>query len=64
MDEIFDQSTLERFRAMRPRDVYAEARDAVYRLGSTTSEQFRDVFEELVDKGVLTWSQIEEFEKR
>jgi len=63
MDDIFDESTLERFRGMKPRDVYAEARDAVYRLGSTTSAQFADVFEELVDKGVLTWGQIEEFEK-
>lgn len=63
MDELFDQSTLERFRRMRPREVYEEARDAVYRLGSTTSAQFVDVFEELVDKGILTWSQIEEFEK-
>jgi hypothetical protein len=63
MDELFDETTLERFRGMRPREVYEEARDAVYRLGSTTSEQFVDVFDSLVDKGILTWSQIEEFEK-
>lgn len=63
MDELFDESTLERFRGMQPREVYEEARDAVYRLGSATSEQFADVYDELVDKGILTWSQIEEFEK-
>jgi hypothetical protein len=63
MDDLFDESTLERFRKMRPRAVYDEARDSVYRHGAVTSEEFLDVYEELVQKGILSWAQIEEFEK-
>ncbi len=62
MASVFDPETLEMFRTLPPRQVYDNARHLVYRSGATTSEDFRDAFEELVDHGILTWEQLEEFE--
>jgi len=61
-DELFDEKTIERFRAMGPERAIAEAKDVIYRLGGTTSDDFLDVFEELVRRGVLSWEQVEELE--
>lgn len=63
MGDLFDEESLERFREMSPREAYNRAKESIYRLGSATSADFVDVFDELVDEGVLTWSQIEELER-
>jgi hypothetical protein len=63
MDDLFDSDTIERFRTMAPRDAYERAKDAVYQHGAVTSEEFNDVYEELVRRGVLTWTEIEEFRR-
>lgn len=63
MADLFDSKTLERLRSLSPREAFDEAKSAVYRLGGVTSDDFLDVFEELVDKGILSWEQIEEFEQ-
>ncbi len=60
---IFDPDTLERFRGASPRDVFWEAKAAIYRTGAASSEDFLDAFEEIVDAGILSWEQVEEFER-
>jgi hypothetical protein len=62
MADMFDADTLARLRAMPPRQAYDEVRSAVYRRGLVQSEDFLDAYEELVEEGVLTWEQIEEFD--
>ena len=59
----FDPETLERWSRLGPRATYDEARAALYRLGASTSEDFRDAFSELVEEGLLTWEMIEDFER-
>lgn len=63
-EELFDERTIERFRAIGPERAFAEAKDAVYRLGGTTSDDFLEVFEELVRRGVLSWEQVDELESQ
>jgi len=63
VDDLFDSETIERFRAMTPRDAYERAKDALYGHGAVTSEEFAEVYEELVRRGVLTWREIEEFQR-
>ena len=58
----FDPETLARFRKLPPVKVFKEAKDAVYKSGSTSSHDFLDVYEELVSQGILSWEQIEEYE--
>ena len=59
----FDEETLARFRNMPSLQVYNEAKNAVYRSGAVSSDDFLDVFEILVDRGILSWDQIREFER-
>ena len=61
---IFERVTIERLRKASPRDAFWEVKASIYRMGNSTSEDFLNAFEELVDAGVLTWEQIEEFERR
>lgn len=62
MASVFDPETLEVFRKLPPRQAYEKVRDHVYRSGAVSSDDFRDAFEELVDHGILTWEQVEEFQ--
>jgi hypothetical protein len=59
----FDEETLERWRRLGPRAAYDEVREALFRLGAASSADFHDAFESLVEEGVLTWSDIEGFER-
>ncbi len=61
-EELFDEKTIERFRRLGPQRAFEEAKNAVYRLGGSTSDDFLEVFQELVDRGILSWDQVEEFE--
>lgn len=63
MGAILDPDAVERFRRLAPRDAYEEAKNAVYRSGAVSSDDFLDVYEQLVEHGVLTWDQIEEFDR-
>lgn len=60
---IFDEETVNRLRRAHPREVYSEVKEAIYKTGGASSEDFLSAFEELVDAGVLSWDQIEEFER-
>ncbi len=63
MEALFDSETLERFREMTPREVFIEAKRTVYRSGAATSDDFLEVYQALVDEGILTWEQIEAFDR-
>ena len=58
----FDRETIERFRTMSPRRAFEEARKVVFRTDSVGSEDFLDMYDQLVEEGVLTWGQIEEYD--
>jgi hypothetical protein len=61
MADLFDFETIERLRALTPRAAYDAVKSALYRHGPTTSEDFLEAYEELVEEGILTWEQVEEF---
>lgn len=63
MDVTFDPQTLERFRRLTPREAYEQARELVYRSGAHSSDDFLDVIQALVDADVLSWEQIEDFDR-
>ena len=59
----FDPETLERFRSMTPKQIYSAVNEAVHKApGSPGSEDFLDALDSLVDEGILSWDQIENFE--
>jgi hypothetical protein len=59
----FDPETIEKLRALGPRRAYEEIRRTIHRLpGGASSEEFQQAFEAMVDHGVLSWEQIEEYE--
>ncbi len=62
MEALFDTETLDRFRGMSPREAFEEARTTVARFGAATSEDYVEVYQALVDEGILSWEQIEAFE--
>ena len=59
----FDTDTIERFRSMPADEVLNRAKDAVYRCGPVSSEDFRDIYRQLVEEGILTWSEVEAFDR-
>lgn len=59
----FDEETIERFRELPVAEVLDRAKDAVYMTGPVSSEDFRDVYRQLVEEGILTWSQVEQFDR-
>lgn len=58
-----DPETLERWRRLGPREVFSEVRESLHRLGASSSEEFLDVYEVLVAEGILSWEEIEAFER-
>lgn len=60
----FDPETLERFRVLTPYEVYVEVTEAVHQIpGPTSSEDFLDALDDLVNEGILTWDQIDSMER-
>jgi hypothetical protein len=62
MATVLDPDTLQELRKLSPREAYDRMRQRVYESGATSSEDFREAYEQLVDHGILTWEQIEEFD--
>jgi hypothetical protein len=59
----FDPETIEKLRAMGPRKAYDHICQTVHQIpGGASSEEFQQAFETMVDHGVLSWEQIEEYE--
>lgn len=63
MAEVFDPETLERLRTMTARQAFSVAKEAVYRSGPVSSDDFADAFEQLVDEGILSWEDVETFDR-
>ncbi len=62
MGTRLDAETIERFRKMPLERAFREAKDAVYASGRVGSEDFLDVYEQLVETGVMSWEEIEDLE--
>jgi hypothetical protein len=58
-----DRETVERYRSLSARDAFEQAKSAGYRAGAVSSDDFLDLFGQLVDEGILTWDQVEEFNR-
>jgi len=58
-----DSETIERLRQFSPRQAYLEVKSAIYAGGASSSEDFVEAFDQLVEAGVLSWEEIEELEK-
>lgn len=63
MSATLDRETLERLRTLSPREALRNATDAVYRAGAVSSDDFLDVYEQLVDAGILSWEEIEQLDR-
>jgi hypothetical protein len=63
MTTKLDQETIERYRSLSARDAFEQAKSTAYRAGAVGSDDFLDLFEQLVDEGILTWDQVEEFNR-
>ncbi|UCF67821.1 MAG: hypothetical protein JSV80_00555 [Acidobacteriota bacterium] len=59
-----DEKTIQRLRAMKPENAYQAAKNAVYATGECGSEDFLDLYEQLVEREILTWEQIDALEGR
>ena len=60
---LLDTETIERLSSLSPKDAIREVKSAMYRGGATTSDDFHEVFEQLVDAGVLTWDEIDRLDE-
>ena len=57
-----DEETIERLRTMGPEKAVGAARDAVFSTKEAGSEDFLDIYEQLVEEGILSWDQVEQFD--
>ena len=64
MTARFDEKTIGRLRTMHPQDAFRAAKKAVYGDSEVGSEDFLDAYEQLVEHGILTWDQVEEYDGR
>lgn len=60
---LLDAESIERLRGMSPREAFMDLKTAIYRGGAVSSEDFQSAFEQLVSAGILTWDEIESFER-
>ena len=63
MSPTLDNETLDSLRELSPREAFRNVTDAVYRAGGVSSDDFLDVYEQLVDAGILSWEEIEQFDR-
>jgi hypothetical protein len=59
-----DDETIGRLRKMPPEKAFKVAKSFVYSGREIGSEDFLDAYEQLVEHGILTWDQVEEFDGR
>jgi hypothetical protein len=59
-----DDETIGRLRKMPPETAFKVAKSFVYSGREIGSEDFLDAYEQLVEHGILTWDQVEEFDGR
>ena len=56
-----DEETLERLRSLSPHEVLRAVTDAIHGAGPAGSEDFLEVFDQLIERGILTSEQVEAF---
>jgi hypothetical protein len=61
MPEVIHPDEIEVLRSLPPREAFERVKDALYRRGSVSSDEFTDAYEQLVELGILTPEQLEEF---
>jgi hypothetical protein len=61
MPEILDPEQVEILRGLPAREAFERVKEALYRSGGATSDEFLDAFEEMVALGILTQEQLEEY---
>jgi hypothetical protein len=54
---------IEVLRGLPPQEAFERVKDALYRSGSVSSHEFMETYQELVEVGILTPEQLEEFLK-
>lgn len=57
-----DEETIERLRSLGPEKAVVTARDAVFATEEAGSEDFLDLYEQLVEEGILSWDQVEQYD--
>ena len=57
-----DEETIERLRSLGPEKAVFVARDAVFATEEAGSEDFLDLYEQLVEEGILSWDQVEQYD--
>lgn len=60
---LFDPELLRRWEDLGPAGTYREARELLYRNGMSSSEEMHEAFEDLVERGLLSWDLIDGFEQ-
>ena len=63
MTAALDRQTIERLRTLDPGEALRVATNAVYEAESVGCDDFLDLYERLVYEGVVTWAEIEAFER-
>lgn len=61
MPGIFDPEQIEELKKLPPQEAFERVKDALYRSRDAGSHDFMDAFEGLVEGGVFTPEQLEEF---
>jgi len=64
MAKRIDDETIGRLRKMPPDQAFMAARNSVYSGREVGSEDFLAAYEQLVEHGILTWDQVDEFDGR
>lgn len=60
----FDEETLERLRRLPRPAAFDAARAALWGCGPVGSEDFLEAYAQLVEQGILSWDEIDQFEQR
>ena len=61
MAEIFDPDSVRKLREMPPREAYQQVKDTLFRMGGVSSDEFAAIFDEMVERGILTGEELEAF---
>lgn len=61
MPDVLHPDEIEALRTLPPREAFERVKDALYRGGAVRSDEFLEAYEQLVELGILTPEQLEEF---
>jgi hypothetical protein len=61
MPEVIHPDEIEVLRRLPPREAFERVKHALYKGGSVTSDEFLEAYEQLVELGILTPEQLEEY---